>query len=173
MCGVWLFAKIHSCYSMDKKYNYNKQHQTKRIATPLKVNNLTEIFAIEFEHSLSETLALHAMFEMKAFFKSSGATTPSILLVNLVKEVINNGYDKDLLSVIQTNSKKTSVDMIDKIVNQYQIRTQRLISKKYTIIECIGEYNQFSVGLVNEFSKVYKIFDEQRLRQKCFIQDIK
>ena len=51
---------------------------------------------------------------------------------------------------------KTKIDIIDKIIHNYEIKTQKPISTSQTFY---GKFDEFTTGLVKELSTHYKIFD--------------
>ena len=89
-------------------------------------------------------------------------------LVCLTKEVINNGYGEDLLPIDEIDSNNAS--MVDAIVCKYENKPKRSKTNPniyHTAKGCNrGVFDQFATGLIKELSKMYKIFDQQRLESK-------
>ena len=153
-------------YNININYNFNKRYK------PLKANSVKEVLAIDsdrqFEHSPSLALHRHTHFEIEKFFNNRQSSDP-LLLVGLVKEVIKNNCDEDLLPTqwmnTQTkNSIKAKIDIIDHIIDNYQMKTQTSISTPQTIF---GKFNKFTMGLVKELSTVYTILDTLQSKMDC------
>ena len=100
----------------------------------------------------------HTQDEITRFLHETFDTTTKInLLLHLVKEVIKNGFENDLLPV----DDNTSIDMIDKIVHEYEAKTNTsVLDSRNELHGNHGIFNKFNMGLIKELSKVYQIFDD-------------
>ena len=150
---------FHSCCNTDN-INTNSINKDQ---VPIETSNTAEVF--DFEYSAFDALTSHTLHEMSGFIgKKSGVKTRINALLHLVKEVINNGYEKDLLPV-----NDASIDMMNKIVHEYEKKTKTSILRSPK--EAHGNYgifNKFNMGLIQELSKVYQIFDDGIFRSTMF-----
>ena len=138
----------------------------KRVIKPIETSNVTEVF--DFEYSSSPNSVRHAKQEMDRFLVDKSQVETGInMLLNLVKEIINNGYETDLLPIIKIVDNDTSINMIDKIVHEYEMKTNTSISNRDNQANGnFGIFSKFNMGLIKELSKVYKIFDHQIFESK-------
>ena len=153
----------HSCCKRDN-INTNNINTNKLIET----SDASEVF--DFEYSPFHCSTYYARHKISRFHDSISRETTEISgLLHLVKEVIKNGYETDLLPVREIVDNETSINMIDKIVHEYEMKTNTSISKHGN--ESIGNNgicNRLNMGLIQELSKVYNIFHEHIFESKMF-----
>ena len=155
----------HSCYDMN---NINDKNDTNDISVTEGINtdnniinkhtktrsinsagNSDEIFY--YQHSASRAMAYlstdQTLFTTVFGKETSTARGTREKVVLLVKEVINNGFEADLLPIKKRDSNKTNVEMIDDIVSKYE-REFKTSQPNYENVD------QFDIGLVKELSKM-------------------
>ena len=160
--------KIKNASSNNSQGNLdtNNKFKRKNIVSPFKATKVTQVFT-KFDYIHSPPLVEQAHHEAR---EVRAPLNEKSWLVVLTKEVIKNGFEKDLLPVSKMNNNKNSVDMIDKIVNEFEMKphTHELGKKTIEIGQGVGEYNKFLMELVRELSKLYKIFDKFLFESKMF-----
>ena len=170
----------HSCCNVDNINNNNINDNNdskiqdehcgvmKRVIKPIETSHTSQVF--DFEYSTFNASRYHARQEIFMFLTDKYRVTTQInLLLDLVKEVIKNGYETDLLPIREVVDNDTSIDMIDKIVHEYQQKTNTsILDCKNEAYGNYGIFNKFNMGLIQELSRVYKIFDQHQLQSKMY-----
>ena len=162
------YHSYFNTYNINTNINNNNiddnNYWAGKVIKPIETSDTNEKF--DFEYSSCDALTYRAENERLGFLgEKRGFTTRINKLLYLVKEVIRNGYEKDLLPV----DNDTSINMIDKIVHEYETKTNTsILDSQNEEHGNYGIFNKFNMGLINELSKVYKIFDQQWLQSLMF-----
>ena len=151
--------------NISNNISQGKLDTNKKIVPPFKAANATEVF--DFEHTPSLPVLLRIRGEMKSVMDAENLSFQKPL-VSLIKGVINNGYEEDLLRVNELNTKQERIDTIDKIVNEFLMKVQPLLWKTIKPEQALREFHKVMMILVRDLSKEYKIFDKDRFESKMF-----
>ena len=148
----------HSCNNNNP--NSQGNHSQDRIIKEQKVSNVNEIFEIyDFQHSPVSTVSEYTTHQMQQFMRNTGHCAEDAL-TGIVKEVIHNGYEEDLLPVIGVETIDDKIKMIENIKNKSTLKFAKIKSGIYTITKRICS------EMIEQLSKTYKIFDKQFLISK-------
>ena len=154
---------VSNVTNVRSNYNYNNKQQ--RLKQPKKANSVKEVFEFyPFEHSPVHTISKYVKDQMSQFVKqfTCGHYTTANALEGILKEVIKNGYERDLLPINDSinssdENKIVQINMIENMINK--------IKNQLSNVEVVDEtdaykiINKIYLELIQQLSKIYKIFE--------------
>lgn len=169
--------ELRICFDMKPRKQIEYQPPDKRNGCsnvkndcqPTKVRNIRDIF--EYQYAPFMAHAYHLWHQVVTFLHQSKVRNRIDTLIQLTKEVIKNGYEKDLQPTEQVKNINDGINVINNIVHEYELKENVLIHEiSDQTPGNYGIFNQFTIGLIKELSKKYKIFDTHMLQSKMFHQ---
>ena len=170
---------IHSAYNIDINNNINIDSK-KRTIKPKKVNNMDEILQLidtnmnqvkygSYQFEKCAISAYYSFYETELFvMQNFTQTNPINMLACMIKELITNNFERDLLPVSDNcnvendkifsidHDKRSGIQTVNNMVYEYEMRQALVpVSNRYVY----GIFDSLAKEFIEKLSKIYKIFN--------------